>query len=196
MRSIDRILATQQQRLPSIDSTVSPRVSARRHSGSLPGVDTWSRSSLPSACSAVPELRRRISIGLQARTYAVGRLWVAGAATAGVLRDQLCLCRQRRAFGVFRPDGRSCSPLRPGSASPSGPSTRRLGGLTVWLVFVLGRRLGGDREGLAAGVARGRAPFFLFNAASHFAHHVVRPVRSGRRSRAVRYDKSPGRPPR
>jgi len=169
MRSIDRILA----RAAAVAVDRFDRFAARPRAAAL-----WlaAASTLVALAVAFGVLQRFPNSGdeyasvFQARTYAIGRLWVAAPPLPEFFETSYVFVDNGRAFGVFPPGW----PLVLAAASrlgiPEWAVNAALGGLTIWLVFVLGRRLGGDREGLAAALLVAVSPFFLFNAASHFAH--------------------------
>ena len=169
MRSIDRILA----RAAAVAVDRFDRLAARPRAAAL-----WlaAASTLVALVLAFGVLQRFPNSGdeyasvFQARTYAIGRLWVAAPPLPEFFETSYVFVDNGRAFGVFPPGW----PLVLAAASrlgiPEWAVNAALGGLTIWLVFVLGRRLGGDREGLAAALLVAVSPFFLFNAASHFAH--------------------------
>jgi len=169
MRSIDRILA----RAAAVVVDRLDRVAARPRAAAL-----WlaAASILVALALAFGVLQRFPNSGdeyasvFQARTYAIGRLWVTAPPLPEFFETNYVFVDNGRAFGVFPPGW----PLVLAAASrlgiPEWAVNAPLGGLTIWLVFLLGRRLGGDREGLAAALLVAVSPFFLFNAASHFAH--------------------------
>jgi hypothetical protein len=106
----------------------------------------------------------------QAWTYAAGRLWNPAPPLPEFFETNYVYVDHGRAFGVF-PPGWSlvlAGAMRVGIAECLvNPA---LGALTIWLVYLLGRRLDGAREGLVAAALVAISPFFLFNAASYFAH--------------------------
>jgi hypothetical protein len=106
----------------------------------------------------------------QAWTYAAGRFWNTAPPLPEFFETNYISVDRGRAFGVFPPGW----PLVLAGAARVGIAgwlvNPALGALTIWLVYLIGRRLDGAREGLVAAALVAVSPFFLFNTASYFAH--------------------------
>ena len=106
----------------------------------------------------------------QAWTYAAGRLWDAAPPVPEFFETNYVYMAEGRAFGVFPPGWPLVLAGAMRAGVPDWMVNPFLGAITIWLVYLLGRRLDGVPEGLVAASLVAISPFFLFNAASYFAH--------------------------
>ena len=106
----------------------------------------------------------------QAETLAAGRLWNPPPPSPEIFAMNYLILEPGRAFGSFPPGWPLALALAALLRVPEWLVNPLLGTLTGGLLWALGTRLYGPREGVLAAALVLVSPFFLFNAASYFSH--------------------------
>jgi hypothetical protein len=108
----------------------------------------------------------------QAETFALGRVANPPHAQQPFFDANHIRQVDGRVFSVFPPGWPAVLALALAGGVPLWLVNPLLGVLTLWLTFLVGRRLYDDRVAAAAAVVLAVSPFFLFTSASFFAHSL------------------------
>lgn len=106
----------------------------------------------------------------QAETFALGRVSNPPHAQQPFFDANHVRQVDGRVFSVFPPGWPALLTLALAGGMPLWLVNPLLGVLTLWLTFLVGRRLHDDRVAAAAVLVLAVSPFFLFTSASFFAH--------------------------
>ncbi|MCC7240618.1 MAG: hypothetical protein IT180_01725 [Acidobacteria bacterium] len=127
----------------------------------------------------------------QAQTMAEGRLWNPAPSPPELFTFNYIVQEHGRAFGSFPFGWPLVLALGLRVGLPAWSVNPLLGALTLGLVWWLGARLYSARAGVLAAALIGGSPYFLFNAASYFAHTFCGALLLGAALVAARDDRTP-----
>lgn len=117
----------------------------------------------------IPHVQDSVTYLFQAKTYALGRLWVPAPADPDAFLQEFVVVHEGRWFSKY-PPGHALA-LTPGVLLGAPWLVNPLfAGVALWLVYALGRTLYGAGTGLLAAALVLSSPFFLFMSGSFMAH--------------------------
>jgi hypothetical protein len=117
----------------------------------------------------IPHVQDSVTYLFQAKTFALGRLWVPAPPEPAAFLQEFVVVYEGRWFSKY-PPGHALM-LTPGVLLGAPWLVNPLcAGLALWLVFALGRALYGVGTGLLAAALVLSSPFFLFMSGSFMAH--------------------------